>query len=269
MRKASGDPEFKFHPRCQQLGITHLSFVDDKILLASADMASFKIIKETLFLFGDLTGLRLNCSKSMIFFGSTPEAIKIALSEYMGIVLIDKVCSKINNWQSRHLSFGGRVELIRLVLSFYIGRDRWCWVGVFDGFFSQRSLWEDIRQKAERVPWARWLWSRHGIPRNEFTTWMLFHGKLPTRDRLIKWGERQWCIDNLGGRSLQKRLMQIVLMRTVYVIWQEMNSRDFGRAPISVDQLYHKIISVVHDRACSWRRVKRAKVNWDIVWIGA
>ncbi|GAA0175710.1 hypothetical protein LIER_41963 [Lithospermum erythrorhizon] len=77
--KASGDPEFKFHPRCQQLGITHLSFVDDMIHLASADMASFRIIKETLSLFGDLTGLRFNCSKSMIFFGSTPEATKIAL----------------------------------------------------------------------------------------------------------------------------------------------------------------------------------------------
>ncbi|GAA0175435.1 hypothetical protein LIER_41915 [Lithospermum erythrorhizon] len=61
MKEANSKPGFTFHPSCQQLGITHLSFADDMIILVSGDLRSFLVIKETLQLFGDLTGLRLNC----------------------------------------------------------------------------------------------------------------------------------------------------------------------------------------------------------------
>ncbi|GAA0163849.1 hypothetical protein LIER_19621 [Lithospermum erythrorhizon] len=81
--KASSSSAFGFHPKCRQLGITHLSFADDMVLLASADMSSFRVIKETLVLFGDLTSLKLNCSKSRIFFGNTPRAVRDALCGYM------------------------------------------------------------------------------------------------------------------------------------------------------------------------------------------
>ncbi|GAA0186644.1 hypothetical protein LIER_33932 [Lithospermum erythrorhizon] len=111
---------------------------------------------------------------------------------------------------------------------------------------------------------------RNDIPMHEFITWVLFHGKLPTKDRLVRWGvhvdvglmlqklgayrgaevwqvERQWCIANLGGKSFQKRMLQIALMCIVYVIWQE-------------HHLYHRIVSIMYDRACSWRRELRRKV---------
>ncbi|GAA0159901.1 hypothetical protein LIER_16579 [Lithospermum erythrorhizon] len=175
------------------------------------------------------------------------------------------------------------------------------WIGVANGMFTQRSLWDSLRHRAERVPWGKWLWSRDGIPRHEFVSWMLFHCKLPTKDRLARWGmqvgaacvfcscdesqdhlffhcvfsaqvwrlmlqrlgvyrgsatwrvERQWYIDNVGGRSLQSRLMQVSFMCTVYVIWKEGNSRVFGGVPVSADVLFHRVVSIVHDRVCSWR----------------
>ncbi|GAA0168539.1 hypothetical protein LIER_23233 [Lithospermum erythrorhizon] len=72
MRKANEDSEFKFHPSCQELGITHSSFADDMVLLASADMGSFKVLKQTLSLFGDLTGLRLIVRRVRYFLGARP-----------------------------------------------------------------------------------------------------------------------------------------------------------------------------------------------------
>ncbi|GAA0185196.1 hypothetical protein LIER_32484 [Lithospermum erythrorhizon] len=48
MRKAVEGPEFIFYPGCQRLGITHLSFADDMVILVSADPESFKIVKDTL-----------------------------------------------------------------------------------------------------------------------------------------------------------------------------------------------------------------------------
>ncbi|GAA0158335.1 hypothetical protein LIER_15392 [Lithospermum erythrorhizon] len=122
----------------------------------------------------------------------------------------------------------------------------------------------------------------NGISRHEFITWMLFHGKLSMRDRLLRFGglffrswgeyrdsyewrsERQWCIDNLGGRYLKRRLMRVVFMCTVYTVWLERNSRVSGGDPVSANVLYHKIVSIVHDRVCSWRGVKRTRENWEI-----
>ncbi|GAA0166729.1 hypothetical protein LIER_21819 [Lithospermum erythrorhizon] len=122
MRKASGKSGFKFHPKCRELGITHLSFTDDMVILASADKGTFRIIKETLSLFGSLTSLRLNCSKSRIFFGFTLESIRVDLCKYMEMAegafpikylgvplssksltsedygsLIDKICNQIGS----------------------------------------------------------------------------------------------------------------------------------------------------------------------------
>ncbi|GAA0142729.1 hypothetical protein LIER_35623 [Lithospermum erythrorhizon] len=283
------------------------------VLLSSTDMSSYRVIKETLVLFGDLTGLKLNCSKSKIFFGSTPRVVREALCGYMemfqGVLPVKSVSFSHDKWSSMglvcdclsvqerpnvHLSSDVSLRdalplklsssrrqttvLLRLVseaslVSFFYGRDRWVWNCFVDGRFTQRSLWEEVRPRSAKLTWTKWLWARSDIPRQEFVTWMLFHWKLPTRDRLLRleyrgshvwWSERQWCIDNLGGKSLKRRLMQVAFMCTVYTVWQERNSRVFGGSSVSADVLYHKIVSIMHDRACSWRGVKRTKANWEI-----
>ncbi|GAA0153255.1 hypothetical protein LIER_11539 [Lithospermum erythrorhizon] len=82
--------------------------------------------------------LKLNCAKSREFFGSLQCEEMVAICQtlhmekgilpmkYLGIPLTsgqltcedfkgltDKICSKISSWQARHLSFGGRAQLIR------------------------------------------------------------------------------------------------------------------------------------------------------------
>ncbi|GAA0186547.1 hypothetical protein LIER_33835 [Lithospermum erythrorhizon] len=130
----NGTLKGRFHPKCQQLGITHLSFADDMVLLVLPNMDNFRVIKETLVLFGDLTGLKLNCSETRIFFRSIPRDVRSALYDYMemseGVLLVkylgiplssksltrddytglvDRICGKISSWQSRHLSLGVRL----------------------------------------------------------------------------------------------------------------------------------------------------------------
>ncbi|GAA0175537.1 hypothetical protein LIER_44001 [Lithospermum erythrorhizon] len=93
--------------------------------------------------------VRLNCDKSTIYFGSTPSAMKQELCLLMGMkegllsmkylrvplfgrkltkehysILIGKVCGKIDSWQSRQLSMGGRAQLIRS--SIFGVQNFWC-----------------------------------------------------------------------------------------------------------------------------------------------
>ncbi|GAA0184348.1 hypothetical protein LIER_31636 [Lithospermum erythrorhizon] len=114
------------------------------------------------------------------------------------------------------------------------------------------------------------VWSRKGIPKQEFVVWMLFHGKLTTRNILLKWGmcvdpncafcsERRWCITQLKGKSFKKRIMWLAFMCAVYFIWQERNARLFGESSV-----YHMIVVCVQDKASSWKKVKRSEGNWRL-----
>ncbi|GAA0162266.1 hypothetical protein LIER_18394 [Lithospermum erythrorhizon] len=72
------------------------------------------------------------------------------------------------------------IVLLRLVsepslISFSDGRDIWVWIGSVDGRFTQKSLWEEVRPRSEKLSWTKWLWGSSGIPRHEFVHWMLFH----------------------------------------------------------------------------------------------
>ncbi|GAA0169513.1 hypothetical protein LIER_43851 [Lithospermum erythrorhizon] len=55
----------------------------------------------------------------------------------------------------------------------------------------KESLWvkwvHSLRLK-DNESWAKWLCCRGGIPRYSFVSWVLFNGKMCTKDRLNKWG---------------------------------------------------------------------------------
>ncbi|GAA0169986.1 reverse transcriptase [Lithospermum erythrorhizon] len=149
MRVASQGVEFKFHHLCQVQQITHLSFADDMVIVVSSTVQSVQIVQHCFEVFGDVTGLKLNCAKSKVYFGSvgTGERESICrllsmdeghlLMKYLGIPLTsrhltcedyrgltDRIFSKINSWQARHLSFGGRAQLVRT--SIFGLQNFWC-----------------------------------------------------------------------------------------------------------------------------------------------
>ena len=47
-RKIQEPTQFKFHPHCKALKITHLSFADDLLIFTTADLPSTKLVKEGL-----------------------------------------------------------------------------------------------------------------------------------------------------------------------------------------------------------------------------
>jgi hypothetical protein len=70
---------FNFHPKCQALGISHLGFADDILLLCRCDMASVNILLQQLQVFGESSGLVINAAKSSIFFAGVSEDMKQAI----------------------------------------------------------------------------------------------------------------------------------------------------------------------------------------------
>lgn len=74
--RAVEERKFKFHPRCQSLSLTHLSFADDLMVLLEGLKES---IEGALTMFDEFevwSGLQLSLEKSMIYMAGVPEAEK-------------------------------------------------------------------------------------------------------------------------------------------------------------------------------------------------
>ena len=60
--------DFNFHPMCGSLKLTHLAFADDLVLFSRGDPKSVSLLMDSLKHFGDNSGLKINFSKSCLFY---------------------------------------------------------------------------------------------------------------------------------------------------------------------------------------------------------
>lgn len=122
--------------------LTHLQFADDTLIFCGADMEEMKNLKCLLKGFEVMSGLKINYHKSVIcgvnldqgqttpfaeILGCKTQALPI---KYLGMPLgaspklkstwnpvIQRIISKLPSWKKRALSFGGRLTLLKSVLS--------------------------------------------------------------------------------------------------------------------------------------------------------
>ncbi|KAL2927768.1 LINE-1 reverse transcriptase-like protein [Bienertia sinuspersici] len=136
--KAKG---FDYHPRCKTLGLSHLAFADDLIIMCKGDSSSARKVLQCLATFADVSGLVANEGKSNAYFCNVASGIKEEILKfsgfkegqlpfkYLGIqisskklsssdcsILVEKIIQKIRLWGSRSLSYAGRVLLVNSVL---------------------------------------------------------------------------------------------------------------------------------------------------------
>ncbi|XP_057958449.1 uncharacterized protein LOC131151213 [Malania oleifera] len=103
LKNLESDRDYKFHPKCGDLKISHLAFADDLILFARGDYSSVKKIMECLGDLSDCSGLRANLFKSNMIDG-----------------LLD-------SWPRHTISYAGKLELINFVIQ---GVD-YFWLSIF------------------------------------------------------------------------------------------------------------------------------------------
>ncbi|XP_010530574.2 PREDICTED: uncharacterized protein LOC104807150 isoform X3 [Tarenaya hassleriana] len=129
------------HYRCKSPLISHLSFADDIIIFSKGDVQSLMEVKRVLHDFSNLSGLQINPEKSELFLAGCSIDEQIAISTAVGIgmghlpvrylgvplsptrlsktdylPLLQKVKSKLTNWQTKFLSSMGKIQLITTVI---------------------------------------------------------------------------------------------------------------------------------------------------------
>lgn len=141
-RRIEQDGRFNYHPKCEELGISHLYFADDLFLFSAGDPWSVQILKDSLDEFGSVSGLWPNEGKSNVFFCKVSRDNQLLIKDIMGfqqgdlpvkylgvplitttlfhadyLPLIEKVNLRLMEWQNKWLSFAGRLQLAISVLS--------------------------------------------------------------------------------------------------------------------------------------------------------
>ncbi|KAL2224964.1 UNVERIFIED_CONTAM: hypothetical protein Sindi_2996400 [Sesamum indicum] len=129
LQRIEQDMQFTYYWKCESSKVFQMGFADDLLLLCKADLDSIRVFKEGLDWFAELSGLRLNVQKR-------PDAGYFGLSgghlpmRYLGLPLISsrltisdcqplisKIDARINGWEGISLSYAGRVQIIKSVLS--------------------------------------------------------------------------------------------------------------------------------------------------------
>jgi hypothetical protein len=75
LKLASLNPQFRFHWRCKQNSITHLSFADDLMIFSHASIASMELIWGVLDTFSNMSSLVINHNKSLVFLSEVEEEL--------------------------------------------------------------------------------------------------------------------------------------------------------------------------------------------------
>ncbi|KAG7583882.1 Reverse transcriptase zinc-binding domain [Arabidopsis suecica] len=139
--RAAGASKFGYHPKCKRLGLTHLSFADDLMVLSDGKIRSVEGIMEVFEDFSRHSGLKISLEKSTLYMAGIPPMVKQEIADkfpfevgqlpvrYLGLPLVTKRLSvadytplleqlkkRIASWTSRFISYAGRLNLITSVL---------------------------------------------------------------------------------------------------------------------------------------------------------
>ncbi|GJU50601.1 putative RNA-directed DNA polymerase [Tanacetum coccineum] len=141
-KRVQGSETFRYHKQCEELELVNVCFADDLFIFARGDVDSARLIMEALDEFQRASGLTPSIPKSTVYFCNVRNYVKQAILnimpfaegefpvKYLGVplisscllnkdckVLVERVRNRIGDWKNKSLSFAGRLQLCKSVLS--------------------------------------------------------------------------------------------------------------------------------------------------------
>ncbi|GKC38640.1 putative reverse transcriptase domain, reverse transcriptase zinc-binding domain protein [Tanacetum coccineum] len=141
-RRVRLSDSFRYHKHCEELGIINVCFADDLFIFARGEVDSAKVIMDSLDEFKRVSGLNPSIPKSTAFFCNVLNHVKMAILnvmpfveeklpvKYLGVplissrlinrdckVLVENARNRIGDWKNKSLSFAGRLQLCKSVIS--------------------------------------------------------------------------------------------------------------------------------------------------------
>ena len=142
LEKAAERKHIGYHPCCQNIMLTHLCFADDLIVFTDGSKRSIEGVLRIFEEFAEASGLKISLEKSTLYIaGTTSNEAEDILRDfplvsgqlpvrYLGLPLltkrmtvheylplVERVRKRMKSWTGRFLSHGGRLQLIKSVIT--------------------------------------------------------------------------------------------------------------------------------------------------------
>ncbi|GJV08992.1 putative RNA-directed DNA polymerase, partial [Tanacetum coccineum] len=141
-RRVQDSNVFRYHKHCEELKIINVCFADELFIFARGDVELAKVIMDSLEEFKRVSGLVPSIPKSTAFFCNVLNHVKLEILnimpflegklpvKYLGVplissrllnkdckILVEKAKNRIEDWKNKSLSFAGRLQLCKSVIS--------------------------------------------------------------------------------------------------------------------------------------------------------
>ncbi|XP_022553626.1 uncharacterized protein LOC111203823 [Brassica napus] len=103
--------------------------------------------------------------------------------------------------------------------------------GTFGPVFSSKVTWEYLRVPSPTVYWHMVVWFKEYIPRNSFMAWLALLRKMPTRDRLRRWGMDVPSVCELCSTSSETHHHLFFECEYSSTLWQAFASQIWTNPP--------------------------------------
>ncbi|GJU55122.1 hypothetical protein Tco_1228836 [Tanacetum coccineum] len=141
-RRVRSSNSLRYHNHCDELGIINVCFADDLFIFIHGELESARVIMDSLEEFKLTLGLVSSIPNSMAYFCNATNHVNLSilsimpfaegdlLVKYLGVplislrlfnkdckVLVKKAKNRIGDWKNKSLSFAGRLQLCKSVIS--------------------------------------------------------------------------------------------------------------------------------------------------------
>nr|GEW01774.1 hypothetical protein [Tanacetum cinerariifolium] len=141
-RRVRLSDSFRYHRYCEEIQLINMCFADDLFIFARGDVESSRVIMDSREEFKLISGLIPSIPKSTAYFCNVLNHTKVAILsimpfaegelrvKYLGVplisswllnrdfkILVKKAKNRIGDWKSKSLSFAGRLQLCKSVIS--------------------------------------------------------------------------------------------------------------------------------------------------------
>lgn len=112
---------------------------------------------------------------------------------------------------------------------------QWCRAyGSFGSSFSSKAKWESLRDPSPTVFWHKVIWFKEPIPQNSFMAWLALLRRLPTRDRLRRWGMNVPAACVLCSNGLESHHHLFFECEYSHSIWNSFASQIWEQPPLDL-----------------------------------
>ncbi|XP_020254117.1 uncharacterized protein LOC109831192 [Asparagus officinalis] len=293
LTKLKEDRNFKFHPKCKKLQISHLIFADDLLLFAKGETYSVHKLYQCFKTFGEVSGLEANTDRKIdelcriFLWGKDEHSSKVPL------VAWDKVClgMKQGGLGIYSAQIWNSASALRSIWFIHSNKESLWIKWIHENYLKHEDIWQVEARSGDSWMWKQLLRIRNKVMavlggadntktlimsscKNSTPILSILYMNLSATVISVPWYKTVWGGLNVPKHSfiswlaIQNRLLTQDRLLKRGIISSNQCCLCTGQISESRDHLFFECTfsSYIWNSIMDWMNFKKKSCNWNQVW---